>query len=351
MNFIESFSLMKSYKQIYIRNELSNKELRTPITPLDVNRLVNIGFTIYIESSNKRIYSDEDYSSQGAIITNSHWSYFTNTIIIGLKCIDNLDLLNNSSHIYFSHSYLNQIGSDIILNAFAKSKSILLDLEFFLKDGHRLVTFGFWAGYVGTILALKQYYNKINGKENINGLTHWQSIDKLHEFISDIRFDPNIRIGLIGPNGNCGYGAKKILNQFGLNYIPYYRNSNKNNLENLDIVINCVKLSPVLNEVWFDYNTNFYKPIVISDVSCDYTKPNNPIKIYNESSTWENPIISPNKFVDIISIDNLPSMIPKESSDDFSNRLVNLLEELETDPNGFFQSNMEIYMEKITKYI
>jgi hypothetical protein len=68
----------------------------------------------------------------------------------------------------------------------------------------------------------------------------------------------------------------------------------------------------------------FYKPIVISDISCDYTKPNNPIKIYNESSTWENTVISPNKFVDVISIDNLPSLIPKESSDDFSNNLTKL---------------------------
>ncbi len=351
MNFIENFCSMKTYKQIYIRNELSNKELRTPITPIDVNILINLGFTVYVESSNKRIYSNEEYISQGAIITTSHWSNFTNTIIIGLKCIDNLNLLDNSSHIYFSHSFLNQNGSDKILNSFAKSKSVLLDLEFFLKDGYRIVTFGYWAGYVGTALALKQYYNKINGKENINGLSHWESIDKLHEYLSDISFDPSIRIGLIGPNGNCGLGAKKILNKLGLNYIPYYRNSNKNNMENLDIVINCVKLSPILNEVWFDSNTQFYKPIVISDISCDYTKPNNPIKIYNESSTWTKPIISPNRFVDIISIDNLPSMIPKESSDDFSKNLVSLLEEFETDPNGYFQANMEIYIEKITKYI
>lgn len=352
MNFYTKFNEFKEYKRIYLRDECSNKEIRTPLIPSDIKKLIKYyGFEIYVQYSNKRIYSNNDYEEAGAIITTQHWKDFENIIVIGLKSLDNLEYLNNSVHIYFSHSYLNQTGSEEILSSFAKSNSLLLDLEFFLNNNSRLVAFGFWAGYIGTILALKQYYNKINGLESISKLNYWKNIDEVLQYISNIKFNSNIKIGLIGPNGNCGMGAKKILNMLGLHYIPFGKNSNKNNLENLDIVINCIKLNPSYNEVWFDSSTVFYKPIVISDVSCDYTKPNNPLAIYDRSTTWEEPVIHYNNLVDIISIDNLPSLIPKESSDDFSNCLVRLLEDLKLDSYKFWESNMNIYMEKITKYI
>jgi saccharopine dehydrogenase (NAD+, L-lysine-forming) len=354
MNFIYRFQQIKNFKKIYLRDECNNKENRTPLIPSDIKTLIINGFEVFIQTSNKRIYSDFQYLEMGATITSLHWSDFDNTIIIGLKSLDNLELLEkqkNCIHVYFSHSYLNQVGSDLILDSFAKSSNLLFDLEYFLNNGKRLVTFGYWAGYIGTIFALKQYYNKINNLPDLNNLKFWENLNEIRKFFSDIKLSPDIKIGLIGSNGNCGIGAKNILNSLGLNYIPYNSNSNKNNMENLDIIINCIKLSPCYDEIWFNKNTTFYKYIVISDVSCDYTKPNNPIDIYDEATSWDKPVYSYNDFVDIISIDNLPSMLPKESSDNFSNNLTKLLLDLELDTDKFWEANLGFYIEKINEII
>jgi saccharopine dehydrogenase (NAD+, L-lysine-forming) len=80
-----------------------------------------------------------------------------------------------------------------------------------------------------------------------------------------------------------------------------------------------------LNETWLDKKTIFFKPITIVDISCDCTRENNPIKLYEKSTTWNQPVLSYNKYVDIIAIDNLPSLLPKDSSDYFSDICIRLL--------------------------
>ena len=55
---------------IYIRSELNSDEHRCPIIPNDIPLLIHVGYIIYVESSKNRIYSDEEYEKNGAIITN-----------------------------------------------------------------------------------------------------------------------------------------------------------------------------------------------------------------------------------------------------------------------------------------
>ncbi len=350
--FIDKFVSLQKNKYIYVRKEISDCEIRTPLTPQGVLILITNGFIVYIQSSKNRIYSNDDYIKVGAFVTNKEWYDFSNYLIIGLKQLDHLEKLNYSNHVYFSHSYLNQSDSNYILQSFGKTNSLLFDLEFFLdSNNQRLVTFGVWAGFIGTTLALKQYYNKINSLETIKNLSQFKNIDDLVNCVSNIKFDSKIKIGIIGPNGNCGKGAQKILNLLNIDFVIKDKNFDPEDLINFDIIINCIKLNPNYNVVWFDSNTKFYKPIVISDISCDYTKPNNPINIYNQATTWDNPVFSYNNLVDIISIDNLPSLLPKESSDDFSQGLVKLLLNLEFDINKFWKNNIKIYIEKITNYI
>ena len=98
---------------------------------------------------------------------------------------------------------------------------------------------------------------------------------------------------------------------------------------------------------WYDSTTPFYKNTVIVDISCDYTSLNNPIKLYNSKTTWEEPVFSYNNLVDIIAIDNLPSLLPSESSSEFSSILTNLLKQYHTDPNGYWANNLETFKNKI----
>ena len=343
-----------SQKIIYIRAETIKNEYRTPLNPLHINILINNGFIVYIQSSLCRIYKDTEYIENGGIITSDEWysSKFKNALIIGIKELFNLDKLENHTHIYFSHTFKNQINSEYILTKFINSNSKLHDFEYIL-DNHnkRIIAFGLYSGLVGGILGIKQYYNKINNIESISNLTPWYSYEDMINSIKlkaeNIQF---VNIAIIGGYGRCGNGVKIILESLNLSYIIIDRTYDINNLIEFDIIFNCILLEESYDKTWFDQNTKFEKNLVIVDISCDYSRLNNPIKLYNKATSWEEPIYKYNKFVDIIGIDNLPSLLPKESSDFFSNKLLHLLLDYKLDVNNYWKNSLSIYHEKALKF-
>ena len=331
----------KLYK-IFIRKETYSNEFRCPIIPKDVNILNNYGFEVYVESSINRCFSDDEYFKNGAIIVNNSWFNYKDIIVVGLKELNNIEKLNKHIHVYFSHTYKNQINSNFILSQFKNSNSILYDLEYFLENNKRIITFGYYAGIVGGALGILQYILKNNNKKLYN-LTFWNSINEL---LSKIKIENNnIKVCVIGPNGRCGNGVQYILKQLNIQFISLTKNDQKNNLHEYDILFNCINLQENVG-VWFDENTQFYKNIVIVDISCDYNNPNNPIKIYNNKTTWLDPVYSYNSFVDIIAIDNLPSLLPYDSSTEFSRILVHLLK-LYPKNHYYWKNNYEIFKNKI----
>ncbi len=347
----------KFNKSIYLRSEINNSEFRTVLIPNDAIELINNGWTIYVEKSNNRIYTDEQYLKVGCELTNLPWYHetFSNSLIIGLKQFENIEYLNSHIHIYFAHSYQKQVGSKELLNKFSSTNSILYDLEYFINPSTniRLVSFGFWAGVIGTGLALLEYLEyKINNTSIKNlisydnyGIFLTQIKDKFELISIEDKF--NVKIGIIGSEGNCGRGAQNILEELEFKYIKINRDYDKTKLVEFDILINCIKLDSKYDKVWFDEKTIFNKQIIISDVSCDYTKPNNPIKLYNKSTTWNNPVFKPNEYIKIIAIDNLPSLIPKESSKYFSNLFVKILNEYPDDFNKIWKKNYNFFIKNI----
>jgi saccharopine dehydrogenase (NAD+, L-lysine forming) len=73
---------------------------------------------------------------------------------------------------------------------------------------------------------------------------------------------------------------------------------------------------------------------VVVDVSCDTTNPNNPIPIYSINTTFDRPTVdvdglpagSPS--LTVVSIDHLPTLLPREASEQFSQDLLPSLLEL-----------------------
>ena len=68
---------------LYIRKEINDNEYRTPLTPKDGEKLIKQGWIIYIESSDNRIYKDNEYSEVGCIVTKNKYRYSNNRFI---KC-------------------------------------------------------------------------------------------------------------------------------------------------------------------------------------------------------------------------------------------------------------------------
>jgi saccharopine dehydrogenase (NAD+, L-lysine-forming) len=361
-----------NFSILFIRDEISINEIRTPLTPYDVKSLINLGgYKVYVESSQKRIYSDKDYESNGAIITKKKWYDFgyssdsnNKILIIGLKSIDGeYKYLDNHHHLYFSHTFKNQSDSKFILTEFKKYNSFIYDFEYFTTFHNienenenmnniiekRLLSFGFYAGIVGGFLGVLQIYHSFFNRQ-IMELKPWYCIDdmlnEINYFYDEFsiykykKFNKELHIGIIGAHGRCALGVCYILNKLGISYTQIDRNFDKNKFVDFDLFYNCILLDGESNEVFFDENTCFYKKICIIDISCDIKAPNNPIKLYKgfndnniKECTWGNPVLYYGQYCSIIAISNLPSLLPKDSSDYFSKKCYELLLGLKNNNN------------------
>lgn len=92
---------------------------------------------------------------------------------------------------------------------------------------------------------------------------------------------------------------------------------------------------------------------VIADVSCDTTNPHNPIPIYSINTTFARPVVNVetpegSKPLSVISIDHLPTMLPREASEAFSSALLESLLSLKDRENARVWTDAEkLFKEKV----
>ena len=299
---------------LYIRAETRPNESRTPLIPEDVARLIAAGHICLVETSETRCFTDVQYRYAGATVVNEPWYSYPTALIVGLKELNHLEQLNGNTHLFFSHSRKGQEGAHRIIDAFEKSQSLLYDLEYLTEKGKRLVSFGHYAGLVGTILGLRQYYQKEHGLPDISNLQPWASYADILSFYRPTK----PRVVIVG-DGRSSKGAQQILTTLGLAYTVKRRGEDVD--PTCDILINCITLDPSFTKVWIPTHGS---SMVIVDISCDYAKENNPLPFYKEATTWETPVYRWNE-VSLIAIDNLPSLLPRESSIEFSRQLTPLI--------------------------
>lgn len=309
--------------KLFIRNEIKEEEHRTPLVPKDCGELIKKGFEIYVEPSFNRCFPISQYLDNECIVTHIAPEDAT---IIGLKELDMKSKMFQHKNIYFAHCYKNQSNAKIILDKFKKEGGCILDYEYIVDENNkRMIAFGYWAGFAGTYLGLIQYIRKMNGFDDINNVSPCNNYQNL---INNLRnFDITPKIAIIGINGRCGQGCRKLLDSLYIKYTGFNHNDEKN-LFDYEIIINCIYLSPTSNEVFISKkNISGFKNLkIIVDISCDVFAKNNPIQLDYELTTFKNPVFKYDN-LDIIAIDNLPTLLPKDSSEEFSNKLVTLLQD------------------------
>jgi alanine dehydrogenase len=137
-----------------IRREDKNKwERRTPLIPSHVKELVEeSGLNITLQPSSIRIFSEEDYRSAGARITESLEAC---DIILGIKEIPPELLRPGKAYVFFSHTIKGQDYNMPLLKRLMDLGCTLIDYEK-IEDssGGRLVFFGIQAGQAGMIETL-----------------------------------------------------------------------------------------------------------------------------------------------------------------------------------------------------
>ena len=323
-----------------LRDEARATERRTPVTPNDAKTLLEAGFEISVERSDKRIFSDAEYAAAGCeLVDAGSWLTASDATVLGLKELPEEPSELSAPFIHFAHIYKDQTGWKEELSRFRRGGGTLFDIEYLCKEEGRVAAFGYWAGWMGAALAAWRLLARWNGVEGPEfGVSSFESRDAVVEILRELSADcikPRSAI-VIGAKGRSGKGATEALKLAGFEVtewdIEETRNLDRVALMAHDLLVNCVLMTgPGLKLLAPDdigNSQNFIQ--MIADVSCDPFSDFNPLPIYDEPSAWERPFFNLGKNgireeLELTAIDNLPSLLPREASEDFSAQMVKSL--------------------------
>lgn len=334
-------------KTLWLRCEDKASEWRVALTPDGVSALVQNGVHVTAERSANRIFSDQEYQAAGAELTDRHWRQAPDdAVILGLKELAESDLAIQHTHIYFSHTFKGQSGAGAVLKRYADGGGNLFDLEFLQDDqGRRIAAFGYWAGFVGAALGVLGYAHYQQSERPYPAARRYASQQKLVDAVKDALVGQSLRVMIMGALGRCGTGATDLLRQLGDRIeisawdLPEFTAAEKpiKAIIEHDVFINCVylreKISPMISPALLTENQRLK---IISDVSCDPNNPSNPIAIYDASTCLDVPFRraagSEGWPVHVQAIDHLPTLLPREASQEFAAALLPHLMAFLTNP-------------------
>lgn len=360
---------------IHLRAETKPRERRSPLSPDSVKALLQAGYAVNVERSPARIYKDEEFEATSAkMVPAGSWVQAPKDhIIAGLKDLPDDGTLLPQTHIQFGHCYKKQVGWAEYLNRFAKGGGTLYDIEFLTNDnGRRVAAFGYWAGYAGAAIALMSWSHQLlhPGTPQSPVPFYPSAVD----MVSDIKTSVSDaleangglfpRIIVIGALGRCGTGAIELCMAAGVPEASILKWDMAETtaggpfaeISASDIFINCVYLGAAVIPPFVTLES-LSKPgrrlRVICDVSCDPDNEHNPIPIYTEYTTFADPAVTIPVHGDgpelrLVSIDQLPSLVAREASDEFSRLLLpSLLTLNHREQEGVWTRAEELFKKKV----
>jgi alanine dehydrogenase len=319
---------------------------------------------IKVESSDIRIYADEQYRAAGIEVVDSVADC---DVLFGVKEVPVDSLISNKSYFFFSHTIKKQPYNQKLLQAVLKNNIELYDHETIVdSNNRRLIGFGRYAGMVGAYNSIRAFGLKFE----LFKLPKAETLSGKEEMVKHLKriILPPIKMVITG-TGKVGGGIKEILDAMKVKQVTVDNYLSKNYTQpvyvQIDVmdynkridgqVINCkdfytnpseyvgnferfTKVSEIVITGHFHSNeapdiltkemlqSKDCKIKVVGDVSCDI---NGPIACTLRPSTIENPIYgylaNEHKQVDVfhpaaivvMAVDNLPCEIPKDASEGF----------------------------------
>ena len=368
-------------KKIGIIREFRTDDNRTPLVPKHVKELINKfpNIKISVQPSKHRCFLDQEYELQGATLEENLDEC---DLILGVKEIEPKLLIPNKNYIFFSHTSKIQPDNSAaaqgtpgmdkkkLLEEIIKKKITLIDYENIRdNDSRRYLGFGRFAGIVGCYNALNLYLETI-GQKPLPRAYKLNSYEELKDNIKKGDF-ANARFIVTG-DGRVAKGSLEFLNYAKIDQVTpeeYIKNNNTSaifcnlptakyvkNIQNKEFnlqdfikfpdkyisVIDKYMLTAnmLISSHYWDpkspklFEKNDIKKYVnlkaIGDITCDI---NGSIPTTIRSSTIKNPYyyLDINTFKEtkdkkdslpIMAVDNLPSELPKESSAEFGQGIV-----------------------------
>ena len=339
--------------KLWIRAESRPNEARTGVTPEGVAALIAAGYDVTVEESRQRSLPMKGYSDAGAkIAREGGWVDAPgDAIIIGLKELPEDGTPLRHRHVMFGHAYKGQSSGRILLERFRAGGGALYDLEYLTDEtGRRVAAFGYWAGYAGAAVTLMALAAQPGKAAAIHA---YPSAEALREDVAARLAGASPRALVIGALGRVGTGAADLCEGVGVAVTKWDMAETASGgpfpeILAHEVFLNCILARP---------GTPVFVPKsalaaeralrAIGDIACDPDSDFNPVPLYDTATSWENPVhrVHEDPVLDLMAIDNLPSMLPVESSEDFAGQLLPHLLTLDRIDEGVWGRARALYDE------
>ena len=362
---------------IGIVRESRNDENRTPLVPEHIKKYKesNPNINFIIQPSNSRCFSDEEYELCGAKINENLNEC---SIIFGVKEIDPNILINNRTYLFFSHTFkinkqqknIEKHKKDLLLSILNK-KITLIDYENIRgKNGTRCLGFGRFAGIVGCYNTLNLLLRVI-GKQSLASAYKIDDYERLVLNLKNLYF-PKTKI-LVTGDGRVAKGVIELLNLTNIKAVSkkdflekkfdqpifcnletkdYVTNNSSTNfnlehfidnpqdysssalqyIKETNILISAHYWDPSSPKIFENEDLKVLQNLkIVGDITCDI---NGSVPTTIRSTTIEEPnywierytlkeIDENNDGIAVMAVDNLPSELPRDSSTEFSEGIIN----------------------------
>jgi alanine dehydrogenase len=319
---------------------------------------------IVVESSDIRVFKDEDYAAAGFEVTNDVSDC---DVLLGVKEVPVENLIPNKKYFFFSHTIKKQPYNRKLLQEMLAKNIEMYDHETIIKaNGARLIGFGRYAGLVGAYNG----FRAIGLKEGIFSLPKVETLTDLDEVkreLDKIKL-PNIKILLSG-TGKVAKGAQEILDYLQIKQVSDALYLTSKFTEPVYCLVDVMEYAkrkdgkvgnkfefykdpsgyesnfmPYAKETDFfiaghfygdgapylytreDVKSNDFNIKYVADISCDVDGPvattlrastiADPIYGYDAQSESEVDYKNENAIV-VMAVDNLPCELPKDASEGF----------------------------------
>ncbi|MCE8538439.1 saccharopine dehydrogenase [Ruegeria pomeroyi] len=320
---------------LWVRAEQRPNEERVGLTPEGAAALIAAGLRVTVEESSVRAIPLGGYRDAGCEIApeNSWPDAPRDAIIFGLKELPEDGTPLPHRHIMFGHAFKGQHSGRRLLERFKAGGGTLYDLEYLVDEtGRRVAAFGYWAGYAGAAVTLKAWAAQQQG--GICGpVGVYPSKDALNAALAselDATDATRPRAIVIGALGRVGTGAADLCTAMGVEVTKWDMAETASGgpfpeILAHDIFLNCIFARPGTPVFVPRSALTAHRALTaIGDVACDPDSDYNPVPVYDRATSWDAPVlrVAKDPVLDVMAIDNLPSMLPVESSQDYAAQLL-----------------------------
>ncbi len=354
-----------------LREDKSPPDARVPLTPKQVATLRRQGFDVVVQPSPHRCFSDADYREVGVPLQED---LTDRQLLLGIKEVPLDRLLAGKTYCNFAHVAKYQPYNQPLLRALLDQQITHIDYEY-LTDGagKRLIAFGYWAGMVGAHNGLWAY-GKRTGAFSLPRLKDLYDYAAAKEVYAKLHLPEDLRVVLTG-TGRVGAGAARVLADAGLRRVTpdeflgetsgavftqlpvekYVLHGQRKTMNRKHFYAHseeytshfarfAARADLFVNGIYWDgkapafftaeeMGTPGFRIRTIADVTCDIA-PASSVPSTLKASTIADPVfgydpltgheIPPYRAdgIDVMSIDNLPSELPRDASKAFGQVLI-----------------------------